>query len=43
MGCRATVHRSVGHDVDHDEEREERPKTLQAYEVCILLLAIDLF
>jgi hypothetical protein len=36
MGGGATVHRSVGHDVDYDEEREERPKTLQAYEVRLI-------
>lgn len=33
MGRGASVHRAVGHHVDHDEEREERQKTLQAYEV----------
>ena len=33
MGSGASLHRSMGHNVDHDEEREERPETLQENEV----------
>lgn len=28
LGGGAHLHRTVGHNVDHDEEREERQKTL---------------
>ena len=33
MGGRTIVYSTVGHNVDYDEKREERQKTLQAYEV----------